>query len=262
MQDRIIVQNQTRKPVALELALGFGNDFADIFAVKNYDFALGDPEKAGALPPEVEAAYEESANQFVLVDDGLARTQIILTQRGLVEPGRVRFWIELEPRASWELGFDVVPSLDGGELGPHVVQQRFGEERDRIEASLAAWNLRVPRLRASWDDLDHVFPRSVADLASLRLHGAGGFGNLPAAGMPWFMTVFGRDTIITCLQTLLFGPELPGARSRCWPACRRSRMTRRSTPSRGRSSTSCAAGKRRATGSSATTARSTRRRST
>ena len=119
----------------------------------------------------------------------------------------MRFWIELEPRGSWELGFDVVPSLDGGELGPQVARQRFGEERDRIEASLAAWNLRVPRLRASWDDLDHVFPRSVADLASLRLR-AGGFGNLPAAGMPWFMTVFGRDTIITCLQTLLFGPEL------------------------------------------------------
>ena len=35
-----------------------------------------------------------------------------------------------------------------------------------------------------------------------------GVGKLPAAGMPWFMTVFGRDTIITCLQTLLFGPEL------------------------------------------------------
>src|SRR5436853_4503895 len=35
-----------------------------------------------------------------------------------------------------------------------------------------------------------------------------GLGELPAAGMPWFMTVFGRDTIITCLQTLLFGPEL------------------------------------------------------
>ena len=33
-------------------------------------------------------------------------------------------------------------------------------------------------------------------------------GKLPAAGMPWFMTVFGRDTLITCLQTLLFGPEL------------------------------------------------------
>jgi glycogen debranching enzyme len=35
-----------------------------------------------------------------------------------------------------------------------------------------------------------------------------GHGKLPAAGMPWFMTVFGRDTLITCLQTMLFGPEL------------------------------------------------------
>src|SRR2546423_3989168 len=35
-----------------------------------------------------------------------------------------------------------------------------------------------------------------------------GIGKLPGAGVPWFMTVFGRDTIITCLQTLIFGPEL------------------------------------------------------
>ena len=100
------------------------------------------------------------------------------------------------------------PSLGGDKVMPHLARQRFGEERERIEASLAAWNLRVPRLRATWDDLDRVFPRSVADLASLRLSGGNGLGNLPAAGMPWFMTVFGRDTLITCLQTLLFGPEL------------------------------------------------------
>ena len=57
-------------------------------------------------------------------------------------------------------------------------------------------------------DVQRVYERSIADLASLRLKGIEGIGELPAAGMPWFMTVFGRDTLITCLQTLAFGPEL------------------------------------------------------
>jgi glycogen debranching enzyme len=50
----------------------------------------------------------------------------------------------------------------------------------------------------------------VNDLAALRMRTADGFGleRLPAAGCPWFMTIFGRDTLITCLQTMLFGPEL------------------------------------------------------
>jgi glycogen debranching enzyme len=210
MQDRLHVQNQSRETVAFELALEFGNDFADIFAVKNFDFALGDPVRAAPLPPPVEARFESDENQFVLDDDGGgARTQVILSQRGHVEPGKVRYWIELEPRATWDLGVEIVPSLDGDEfVHTRTAQRRFGEERERVDASLTAWKLSVPRLRASWDDLDHIFPRSVADLASLRLRGGEGLGNLPAAGMPWFMTIFGRDTVITCLQTLLFGPEL------------------------------------------------------
>ena len=68
--------------------------------------------------------------------------------------------------------------------------------------------MHVPQLRASWPELDQAYARSVSDLAALRMRGSDGVGLLPAAGMPWFMTVFGRDTVITCLQTLVFGPEL------------------------------------------------------
>ncbi len=93
-------------------------------------------------------------------------------------------------------------------VAPQAAERRFGDELSRIRESLSAWEFRVPQLRASWDDLDHAFTKSVADLASLRMRGAGEHGQLPAAGMPWFMAVFGRDTLITCLQTLLFGPEL------------------------------------------------------
>jgi glycogen debranching enzyme len=208
MQDRLHVQNQSMAPVAFELALEFASDFADIFAVKNHDFALGDPSRA-TLPPEAEPRYDADENLFVLEDDGYpAKTQVILSERGHVEPGKVRYWVELEPRATWDLLVEVVPSIDGDEVGPRIAKRRFGEERERVEASLDAWKLRVPQLRASWDDLSHSFGRSIADLASLRLPSGHGLGNLPAAGMPWFMTVFGRDTIITSLQTLLFGTEL------------------------------------------------------
>ena len=60
-------------------------------------------------------------------------------------------------------------------------------------------------------DLQRTFERSISDLASLRMKGVFGIGELPAAGMPWFMTLFGRDTLITSLQTLALGT----------PACNR-----------------------------------------
>jgi glycogen debranching enzyme len=210
MHERLHVQNQSPEPVAFELAVEFGTDFADIFAVKDHDFALGDPLRAKPLPPLAEPRYEEEENLFVLEDDSFpAKTHVIFSMPGLVEPSKVRYWIELEPRASWELDMQIVPSLDHDDaMAPRMAAQRFGEERDRIESSLDAWKLRVPQLRASWDELAHSFGRSIADLASLRLPSGHGLGNLPAAGMPWFMTVFGRDTIITSLQTLLFGTEL------------------------------------------------------
>jgi glycogen debranching enzyme len=210
MQDTVVVQNQSMEAQSFELALEVGNDFADILSVKEHDFALGDPTRAKPLPPAVAARYDEGNNQFVLAEDGdgSAHTQIFLSARGRVDAGRIVFDLELEPRARWELRIDVVPSLDGDAVQPRTAERRFGDELTRVRESLAAWRLRVPQIRSDWEDLAQSFGRSVSDLASLRMRSNGATGLLPAAGMPWFMTVFGRDTIITCLQTLLFGPEL------------------------------------------------------
>ena len=211
MQDHLVVQNQSMEPVAFELGLEIAADFADIISVKEHDFSLGNPNDAQPLPAAVPPRYDADHNQFVLADpEGVGETQLVLSRRGKTDGNGMSWRIELAPREVWDLRIDVVPTHDVA-AAPHVVERRFGEERERVRDSLAAWQLRVPQLRATWDDLQHSFGRSVADLAALRMR-TGSFGRriglVPAAGMPWFMTVFGRDTLITCLQTLLFGPEL------------------------------------------------------
>jgi glycogen debranching enzyme len=211
MQDRLVLRNEGSEELAFELAVEVATDFADIISVKEHDFALGNPVHARPLPPPAAVRYDATGNQLVLEEaaDGGAKTQVLLSRTG--EPGNsgMSFRLQLAPREEWDLRLDVVASLDGYETEPLDVERNFGAEREHVQESLSVWNLRVPRLQTRHDDLRLSFAQSVADLAALRMRDAGLVaGQLPAAGMPWFMTVFGRDTLITSLQTMLLGPEL------------------------------------------------------
>ena len=209
MQEHIVVQNHAPHPVEFELALEVGTDFADIFAVKEHDFALGHPDSASPLPELALGEFDPEGNQFVFVDGPKRLTQVLLSQPGEVNGSCVRYSIALQSREEWRLRADVIPSADGVRVAVGHAERRFGDELSRVRSSLSAWHLSVPHLRASWEQLAGTFSQSVADLASLRMDEDPRVpGQLPAAGMPWFMTVFGRDTLITCLQTMLFGPEL------------------------------------------------------
>ncbi len=78
-----------------------------------------------------------------------------------------------------------------------------------MQRNLAKWIADAPRIECDHDSLKATYGRSLVDLAALRFSPpiAGGRA-LPAAGLPWFMTMFGRDSIFTSLQALPFTPEL------------------------------------------------------
>ena len=78
-----------------------------------------------------------------------------------------------------------------------------------MERSLDRWISDAPTLQSDWEPFRMIYRRSLVDLAALRFSPpvAGG-KSLPAAGLPWFMTMFGRDSIFTSLQALPFTPEL------------------------------------------------------
>src|SRR5919197_228614 len=159
MQDVIVVENEGMEPASFVVGLEFGNDFADIFSVKDHDFALGDPQHADPLPPEVGGRFNGEGDVFLLEDpkDGSFQTQIVLSQPGEASDSTVRYDVRLEPRERWELQVGIFPSSDDEEVPAGLAARRFGEELGHVRDSLAAWQLSVPHIRASWEELGHAF---------------------------------------------------------------------------------------------------------
>ena len=153
MQEHIVVQNHAPHPVEFELALEVGTDFADIFAVKEHDFALGHPDSASPLPELALGEFDPEGNQFVFADGPKRLTQVLLSEPGEVNGSSVRYSIALQPRQEWRLRADVIPSADGVRVAVGQAERKFGDELSRVRSSLSAWHLSVPHLRASWEQL-------------------------------------------------------------------------------------------------------------
>ena len=101
----------------------------------------------------------------------------------------------------------------------------------RMRRNLERWIDDAPRIECDWEPLKATYRRSLVDLAALRFSPpiAGG-RSLPAAGLPWFMTMFGRDSIFTSLQALPFTPELAATTLRAlgdWQGVAARRLPRR-----------------------------------
>jgi glycogen debranching enzyme len=207
LQERVAVRNESMQRIELTLSLELQADFADIISVKNHDFALGDPENAGPLPPPAPARLADE-NRLLVIEEprGDLSTRVRLSRPARLEGDALVFDLVLAAHEQWDLSLDVRPVLDGE--SPVRTDERLDEERETIGDVVAAWTLRVPRVRGGWESIRRSFDRSIADLAALRMRAGVDRRPLFAAGMPWFMTVFGRDTAITSLQTLLLGPEL------------------------------------------------------
>ena len=205
LTDRIVLRNEGMRTVAFPVDVAVGSDFADIISVKSYDFSFGDPEHAAVLPPERKPMPVSPESLRIEDDEGFA-TLLTFSPTPVFTADGARYELVLAPHARWELTIEIsFPTNEGEVVHP---APNFGTELEHVRESLRAWKLRVPRLTTKALDLSQSYHRSLADLASLRIRGHDGIGELPAAGMPWFMTVFGRDTLITSLQTLLYGPEL------------------------------------------------------
>ena len=89
----------------------------------------------------------------------------------------------------------------------------------RVEKSphaeiLAEWLQKVAKIRTSNEEFYRMFRRALEDMAALRLpiEAADRQAFMPAAGLPWFVAPFGRDSLIVSLQNILIYPHFARGR--------------------------------------------------
>ena len=205
MRETLSMRNHHMKPVRLSLAIHAIGDFADIFDVKSNRLVVrGDTETRWSA--------EDACLRTTHVNAGFRRGLSLGPADGAPRPtlrdGMLCFVVEMVSQGAWSADLDY-RVIDGDTEASRQTSSFYDRLECKQAAALVRWRSQAVRLVASYVPLQQLYDQSLDDLAALRLplecDQTPAF--LPAAGIPWFAALFGRDSIITALQTMPVYPD-------------------------------------------------------
>jgi glycogen debranching enzyme len=205
MHEDLDITNNSMRLVRFQLEIALRSDFADIFEVKS-----GSIVRRGRITTEWSDAKQELRTEYRNAD--FRRAVTVGPHRG--EPkavyanGRLSFEVSLAPGESWHCCL-FYALTDGGRVFTAPDPCVHDSNKLRHAETLDDWLRTVLKIRTSNEEFYRLYRQALEDMAALRLPIAGTdhMVFLPAAGLPWFVAPFGRDSLIVSLQNLLIYPE-------------------------------------------------------
>ncbi|WP_431972974.1 amylo-alpha-1,6-glucosidase [Micromonospora haikouensis] len=200
--EELTVLNHTGRDVEFVVRVDMGSDFADLFEIKQARRKEG---RATATPGENEL-------RFTYRREGFHRETVVgSSATATVDPAGMTFRVRVDPHGEWTTRLDVETVIYGARGEDVRANLPLGAEPRsvaEIQAEHEEVVARAPKLGCDCEPLAGAYLRSLNDLAALRYESIALGVRLMAAGLPWFMTLFGRDSIFTSLQMLPFLPDL------------------------------------------------------
>jgi glycogen debranching enzyme len=200
--------NHSGRHLTLRLRVVIDSDFADLFDVHNRRFF-----SRGTRDSYWDGSRREL--RILYRSENFERALLYRLGAGNPDPhfsnGQILFELPLGPGQSWESRNEFVPLCDhdftGVKRRPKPRESRMAFARTRVEEQ-DGWQSSTARLSGAGYVLRTIFGQAVEDIWSLRMHELKAEGDLwlPAAGVPWFATLFGRDSLIVSLQCMLISP--------------------------------------------------------
>jgi glycogen debranching enzyme len=195
--ERIRLWNYSRAAVHISLTFDFDADFADIFEVRG----TRRERRGRRLPTVVEGATLKIG--YHGLDDEDRWTVVEWSQVPAAStPNMCRFDYALEPHTQATLTLAIRCEREHRPLSARSYESA---ETAACE-SLARARREYAHFDSSSERFNQWIRRSAADLRMLVSKTP--YGEYPYAGVPWFSTPFGRDGIITALQTLWVNPRI------------------------------------------------------
>ncbi len=188
MHEAITLTNLGREATALTVTMHVDADFADLFAVKE-----------GRTPAVLSHGEVRGSELLLTRADGSRGVRLTATGDPLLTPGSLVWRTVIPPRETWTTELLAQPIVASG-TGVHLRRDE-GIEATAAARKIRDWRRASTRIDADDPVLAHVLRRSEDDLGALWIESAGGYAFI-AAGAPWFMTLFGRDSLVTGWMTL------------------------------------------------------------
>ncbi len=201
--EQLRILNHQSEPAELLVRIDAASDFADLFEVKD---ALRKQGSYRARPADGSLVLGYQRETF------LRETLISSSEPADIDDKGLSFTITVPAHGEWQTELNVVVAAgtpDGSASPAPTALRARREVRRDMARGLEKWLQQAPQLECDWRPLEMIYRRCLTDLAALRFSTLTMPNrSLPAAGLPWFMTIFGRDSIFTSLQALPFTSEL------------------------------------------------------
>jgi glycogen debranching enzyme len=199
MREDIVLFNHGPEPAGVTVSLEVACDLADLFEVK-----LGHSSSDRAVQVEVGSEVWAASGRH----GGRQRRVEVRAPEAAISLETISWRAVVPPHGSWQTSVEVSVTIDEVAVPPRFPIGAPIERSAPVER-ITRWRQGSPSLRTDSAALAATFARSETDLAALRIFDPSA-PEIPAvaAGAPWFMALFGRDSLITSWMTLPVNPEL------------------------------------------------------
>ncbi len=201
LRENVALENLGTEPAAVRLDLTVDSDFADLFQVK--EGWVGD-----LTAPEAEVEDRALRLWRHYGQSRMSRGVRVVCSDATAAAHGLTVRTVVPPRSTWQTVIQVIPLINGQELSPPFPTDRPLEETAPAVRS-RAWRESSPVVRTPHQGLARTLYRSWQDLGALRIFDPEHPDtSAVAAGAPWFMALFGRDSLITSYMALSIDPSL------------------------------------------------------